>query len=282
MLQGTVKLLKQAKESCLEDKFRKNNLVHLPAEGELVVTGDLHGHHRNFERVKNFADLENNPERHLVLQEIIHGSPQDSNCNCPSFRVLLEAARYKVKFPHRVHIIMGNHDTACITNSDVLKNGQEMNQLMRDALKSRYEDSSKMVIDATSDMLFSQPLAVKCANGLWLSHSLPSNRFVNKFKTDIFERQLVKEDFVKPGSVYLLTWGRKQTQQTLDKLAEMLGVKVFLLGHQPSPEGWKYLGENAVIITSEHNQGCIVKLDLSEECTAEKITKNIIKLASLK
>jgi hypothetical protein len=115
-----------------------------------------------------------------------------------------------------------------------------------------------------------------------LSHSLPANRYLEQFGTDIFERELVKGDFIKPGSVYLLTWGRKQKPQTLEKLSEMLDAKFFLLGHQPNPQGWDYLGENAIIITSEHNQGCIVKLDLSAECSIERITKNIIKLASIK
>lgn len=272
----------RAKNACLEDKFRKNNIIHLPEKGELIASGDIHGHRRNFERIRNLADLENNPERHVVFQEVIHGGTHDNKNDCPSFRVLLDVFRYKIKFPHQVHIILGNHDTAFITNSDVLKNGKEMNKLMRNALRLRYEENFEIVIDAIRDTLFSLPLAVKCENGLWLSHSLPADRYLDQFSPDIFERELTNEDFVKPGSVYLLTWGRKQKPETLEKLSEMLQAEVFLLGHQPSPQGWDYLGENAVIMTSEHNQGCIAKLDLSAECSVEKITKNLIKLASLK
>jgi hypothetical protein len=282
MPQETAKLLKQARTACMEDEFRKNNIIHLPRKGELIAAGDIHGHRRNFERIKSFADLGNNPERHVILQEVIHGGTQDKKNDCPSFRVLLDVFRYKIKFPNQVHIILGNHDTAFITNSDVLKNGKEMNKLMRNALKLRYEENFEMVIDAIRDTFLSLPLAVKCENGLWLSHSLPANRYLEQFGTDIFERELVKGDFIKPGSVYLLTWGRKQKPQTLEKLSEMLDAKFFLLGHQPNPQGWDYLGENAIIITSEHNQGCIVKLDLSAECSIERITKNIIKLASIK
>jgi hypothetical protein len=282
MPQETINILKKAEQACLNDKFRSKNLIHLPDDGELIACGDLHGHKRNFERIKTFADLENNPKRHVVIQEIIHGGTEDTNGNCLSYQLLLLAAEYKADFPHRVHLITGNHDTAFITNSDVLKAGKEMNQSMRQALKLRYEERTQDVINAMRNMLMSQPLAVKCDNGLWLSHSLPANRFVDKFKPDIFERQLTESDFAKPGSVYLLTWGRRQNQETLDKLAEMFTVKTFLLGHQPSPDGWKYLGDNAVIITSEHNQGCIAKIDLSETPSPEKIANCIIKLPSLK
>lgn len=78
MPQTVIDLLNQGAEANKADKFRLANLIHLPADGNLIVTGDLHGHRRNFERIVAFADLAGNPDRHVILQEIIHGGPEDS------------------------------------------------------------------------------------------------------------------------------------------------------------------------------------------------------------
>jgi hypothetical protein len=131
-----VDLLNEGKEANNADKFRRGNVIYLPASGNLIVTGDIHGHRRNFERMVAFADLDNNPERHIVLQEMIHGGPQDAEGGCLSYRVLFDAVHYKLRFPDRVHIIMGNHDIACINETNVMRGGKEMTRFMRLALET--------------------------------------------------------------------------------------------------------------------------------------------------
>ncbi len=108
---------------------------------------------------------------------------------------------------------MANHDTAFINNSKVMKNGKEMNSAMRQALQRTFADETEAVESAMERFLFSQPLAVRCPNRVWLSHSLPSNRYVDKFDFSIFSRQLKVSDIVRPNSAYLLTWGRKHSQK---------------------------------------------------------------------
>ncbi|MHC4061818.1 MAG: hypothetical protein ACYSR6_09460, partial [Planctomycetota bacterium] len=73
MPQTIIDLLNKGIEANQADKCRRGNLIHLPAHGSLIATGDIHGHRRNFERITAFADLANNPDRHIILQEIIHG-----------------------------------------------------------------------------------------------------------------------------------------------------------------------------------------------------------------
>src|SRR4030042_629737 len=145
MPQTIIDLLKNGAHANKADRFRKGNVVCLPAKGNLVVTGDLHGHQRNFERITAFADLNNNLDRHLVLQELIHGGLADLQGNCLSYRLLFDAVQYKLDFPDRVHFIMGNHDTAFITNGKVMKDGREMNYLMSLALEKEFgADSDKI------------------------------------------------------------------------------------------------------------------------------------------
>jgi hypothetical protein len=256
-------------------------LICLPAEGSLILTGDLHGHCRNFTRITAFADLANNPDRHIVLQEIIHGGPEDSNGGCLSYRLLFDIIRYKLSFPDRVHIIMGNHDTAFINNSEVMKDGKEMNRAMRQAIDREFQQDAEKVKLALRQNLFSQPLAVRTENGIWASHSLPGDRMVEKFDPQILNRQLKVNDVVRPGSAYLLTWGRRHSQELLDKLAEQFDIDVFVLGHQPQDKGWKQAGDNLIIIASNHNHGCLIPVDLAQSYTVEQLVESIVPLASL-
>ena len=256
-------------------------MIHLPAGVDLIITGDIHGHRRNFERIVTFSDLANNPDRHVVLQEIIHGGPQDSEGGCLSYKLLFDIARYKLNFPDQVHIIMGNHDTTFINDSQVMKNGKEMNRPMNLALDQEFQQASGDIKKAIKQFLLSQPLAVRCDNRIWLSHSLPGNLYVKKFDKQILHRPLEISDCEKPGSAYLLTWGRRHSQDTLDKMAELFDVDTFILGHQPQPQGWSRAGNNLIILASNHNHGCLLPINLTESYTIEQLIESIVPLTSI-
>ena len=276
-----VDLLDRAAQANHTDQFRLGSLISLPARGSLIAAGDIHGHRRNFERLLAFADLDNNPDRHVVLQEIIHGGPTDSEMGCLSYELLFDVARYKLNYPDRVHIIMGNHDIAFISNSEVIKDSREMNRSMRLALARRFADDSPQIEQAMSRFLLSQPLAVRCDNRIWLSHSLPGDRYLDKFDHQVIHRKLEAGDCEKPGSAYLLTWGRNITEAALDKIAQLFDVDIFILGHQPQPQGWANLGKNCIIIASDHSHGCLLPINLAESCTVDRLVESIVPLASI-
>ena len=281
MPQKIIDLLKNGIEANNCDKFREANLICLPGNGSLIVAGDIHGHRRNFERVVSFADLDNNPDRHIILQEVIHGGPEDSKGGCLSYKLLFDVIRYKLQYPDRVHMILSNHDTATINNSKVMKNNKEMNQAMLAALRDEFAKSAEDIILLIRQFLFSQPLAVRCENRIWLSHSLPSDRYFDKFDESIFYRKLKINEVVRPGSAYLLTWGRKHSQEILDKMAQMLDVDVFVLGHQAQSQGWGRLGENLLILASDHNHGVLLPFDLAKSYKSEDLIELIVPLASI-
>ncbi len=281
MPQTVIDLLKQGTEANGADKFRRGNLICLPAGGDVIVAGDLHGHRRNFERIVTFADLADNPDRHVILQEIIHGGPEDSEGGCLSYRLLFDVVRYKRSFPDRVHVIMGNHDTAFINNSEVMKEGREMNRAMHAALEREFRRSAGEVELAVRQFLFSQPLAVRCDNRIWMSHSLPGDRFSEKFDPEILRRPLKVNDVVRPGSAYLLTWGRKHSQGLLDKMAGLLDSDIFVLGHQPQEQGWSRAGRNLIILASNHDHGCLLSIDPAKSYTVERLIESIVPLASV-
>ncbi len=281
MARTIIDLLKKGTAANKSDRFRCGNLILLPREGSLLITGDIHGHRRNFEKIITFADLQNNPDRHLIFQEIIHGGPQDNEGDCISYKLLFDAVRYKVEFPNRVHFIMANHDTAFITDSEVMKDGKEMNRSLSSALRREFTEDSTDIELAMCEFFLSQPLGVKCCNKVWLFHSLPNASSVQRFNPAIMEKELEAEDLVKPGSVYLLTWGRRHSKELLDKMSELLDAEIFILGHQQQLNGWSRPEENLIILASDHNHGCIMNIELGESYTSEKLIDAIIPLASI-
>lgn len=281
MAQTIIDLLKKGTQANNTDKFRQGNLVCLPAQGRLIITGDIHGHRRNFERILAFADLAKNTDTHIVFQEIIHGGSEDLKGGCLSYKLLFDVIAFKIQFPDRVHIIMGNHDIAFINGRKVMKSGKEMNHSMRSALAREFPQACPEIEQAMRDVLLSQPLAVRCDNRIWLSHSLPNDRNISKFDPQVLERKLEDSDTLRPGSAYLLTWGRKHSQALLDKMAKLFDVDIFVLGHQPQTNGYTQAGDNLIIIGCEHNHGCLMPIDLAKSYTIEQLIDLIVPLASL-
>lgn len=281
MAHNTVELCNKAAELNYSDKLRRGNIVELPESGRLIVSGDLHGHRKNFKRIAAFADLANNPDTYLVIQEILHGGKEDDNGGCLSFLLFFDILKLKLRFPDQVCLIMGNHDTAIVTDSDVIKGGKEMNESFKKSLKKCFEDDFEDVNEAIKEYLLSQPLAVKTPLGIWISHSIPSDQFITDFDHEVFERELFPDDLLRGEPAYYLTWGRKHSQQKLDEFANALGIKTFILGHQKPEAGFSKAGENLIIITSEHNHGCLIDIDIEKQYTTDQLLECIVFLASI-
>jgi hypothetical protein len=131
------------------------------------------------------------------------------------------------------------------------------------------------------DYMMSQSLAIRCANRIWISHSLPADGFAENFDLAIFDRPYTLEDIQRPNPVYQLTWGRRHSAQTLELMAKRLDVDIFVLGHQPQEIGWTPAGDNTLIMASEHNHGCFLTFDLARPYTLAELIDNIIAIASV-
>ena len=152
---------------------------------------------------------------------------------------------------------------------------------MRTALDREFKEAGGDIKLALKQFLLSEPLTVRSENRIWVSHSLPGDRYIDQFDRQILDRQLEINDTVKPGSAYLLTWGRKHSQGLLDKMAKLLDIDIFVLGHQAQRQGWSRAGENLIIIASDHNHGCLLEIDLAESYTMETLIDSIVPLASI-
>ncbi|MCK4786942.1 MAG: hypothetical protein KAV87_24505, partial [Desulfobacteraceae bacterium] len=165
--EAIIKLYHQARQTNLADPARRGQLLDFKAPGQIIMTGDLHGHERNFDRIVRFAALAENPQRHLILHELLHEA-EASPGGCFSFRLLERALRLQRAFPHRVHFLLGNHALCQIFEKPVVRADGDAVECCRAGLTHVYGRHAEDVSQAMSDYLLSEPLAARLPNRIML------------------------------------------------------------------------------------------------------------------
>ncbi|HNQ23072.1 MAG TPA: hypothetical protein PKK06_08260 [Phycisphaerae bacterium] len=271
----------QAAQLNREDPLLRGCLLRFPDFGQLVVTGDLHGHGRNFERLERYCDLEHAGARHVVLHEIIHEDPNvtghDRSCE-----VLLAAAAWKCAFPDQVHFLQSNHELAQLTGHEISKNGRVVTADFEAGLAAVFGAAhAPRVLEAIRSFIRSLPLAGRTAHRVFVAHSVPGPRDLPAFDPAILQRSLTDADLFERGPVHALVWGRYQTEASLEALRASLDADFFICGHQPQEAGYEVLYDRLVILASDHNHGVFLPLDLRKPATLDSLTAAIRPLASL-
>lgn len=262
--------------------LRHEQTVNLPATGEVWMTGDIHDHRTNFAKLLRAADLANNPQRHLVLHELIHGDHYDATGAEDSWHTLYQAAALKCSFSGQVHFMLANHDLAQIQGEGIMKAGFSVCEAFIAGVKRDFAEHSGAVNFAISEFLLSLPLAIRCPHGLFFSHSLPTDSQIDTFDFTIFDRALDGRDYQRRvGPVYQLIWGRNMTPPTVAKFAEKVDTKILITGHQPQESGYAINGDQHLILASDHNQGVFLPIDLTKPHTMSDLLQSIQKFVAL-
>lgn len=264
-----------------EDPLLQGSLLVFPDYGQLVVTGDLHGHRRNFDKLRRFCNLETFGARHVVLHELIHEEVAGLIASDTSHELLLEAAGWKREYPDQVHFLLSNHELAQITRNEISKNGRIVTQSFEESVRESYGDGGDDVLAAIGEMIRSYALAGRTPNRVFVSHSLPSPREVAGFDETVLSRRLTEEDLSVSGSAHAMVWGRYHNESSLEVLREVLDVDFFVCGHQPQETGYEVLHDRLIIIASEHNHGAFLTIDLSKPITLETLTGHIRPIAAV-
>lgn len=258
-----------------EDPLLDGSLLVFPDYGQLVMTGDLHGHRRNFAKLCKYCDLEHSGARHVILHEIIHEEVESITGFDSSHELLLEAARLKCEFPDQVHFLLSNHELAQVNRHEITKNGRVVTRGFEDAVLGAYGNTGMTVITAIEDFIRSQPLAGRTANRVFVSHSLPSPRLLPSFEPTVLSRTPTPMDLQDGGSAHSLVWGRYQTKSALKILNGLLDADIFLCGHQPQESGYAVVHERMIILASDHNHGVFLPFDLKKPVTIDSLVRNI-------
>jgi len=247
------------------DRLRRGNVVTLPKKGDVFVTGDLHGNWNNFARVREIADVEGHPRRHLVFQEVLHGGMLTEKGACLSFQVLEEVAQLVCTFPGRVHMVVANHDLAEITDHSISKSGKQLNTSLFEGLQYAYGSHAAEVRGYLREFLLSVPLAVRTKTGIFICHSLPDREGLQYFDPTIFKRRLTEEDMETFGSAFDLVWGRELTEEIAEVLARVVGAELFVVGHTPLESGFRIANSRTIIVDTKDENARYLEIPLDKK-----------------
>ena len=100
--------------------------------------------------------------------------------------MLEDIARLKGRYPDRVHFLLGNHELAEMTDYPIQKNRQMLNVLFRLGLEQMYGAAGERVREALLAFLWTCPLAVRIAGGVFVCHSIPEGLDHRPFDPDDF------------------------------------------------------------------------------------------------
>lgn len=271
----------RAVEANLHTPARQGSTIRLapPLAEELMVTGDLHGHRRNFNLIRKIAALDQHPGRHLLLQEVCHGGPvYPNNGGCMSHNVLEDVAKLKVRYPDRVHFILSNHELAEISDYPIQKNKQMLNLLFRLGLQQMYGPAAEKIREAYLAFLRSCPLAVQLPGGVLVTHSLPEDMDTRSFDKSLFTQSLDPVEFYDRGDLFDMLWGRDYREENAQAFASLLGVKVLIHGHEPCPDGFLVPNKFQVILDCCGDKACYAILPVGPELTHADIVAKIQRL----
>ncbi len=270
----------QAAKANLDTHGLSGSVVDLGDRGRLLMTGDLHDHTQNYQRIRKLAQLGSDSANRLILHEVIHGLDLVNGLDL-SVRMLANVAALKCRFPQQVYVLQSNHELAQLRGEGILKEGRDTVGSFDEGIEFLYAGKADAVRQAMNGYIQSLPLAVRCANGVFACHSIPSNSKMRRFDPAIIDRAPAPQDLSEKGDVYHMVWGRNQKQQTADALAKVWGCKQFVMGHQPADMGYEPQEDTMLILASNHSHGVALPIDLSRAYDQEQLIEAIVPLAAI-
>jgi hypothetical protein len=272
-----VAAMRKAAMANLATPNQRGFLVELPPEGEILITGDIHGNLANLRRIIKLADLQNHPRRHLVLQELVHELDSLDEI-CKSHRLVEIAAKLKLAVPSRVHILLGNHEFAEILELGIGKNGRALNAAFEDGLRLSYGDRWKEAKDGLCGFWRSCPLAIRTANRLFISHSTPRKEMVEHLSLDFFKKASPAEVFQRDGAVFSMLWDRDYQQETAEAVAARMDADLLIVGHTACPEGRRIPNERHIILDSKDFEARYLLLPLDSPVSQDLALEHLHRL----
>lgn len=265
--------LRRATELHRATPGRTGGLISLEHATEVMVVGDLHGHIPAFRKVLDYASLAQNPGRHLILQELIHGRrlyPDDGGDK--SHQLVDLVAALKCQYKDRVHVILGNHELSEITGRVIGKDGYALNALFRQGINTAYGDRANDVYEAYQRLFCALPLAIRTPNRVFICHTIPDAMYLDTLNLGVFELDdWPAEEMKRGGSVYALTWGRDTSPETVDRFAAMVDADYFITGHQPCEHGFRQANHRQIIVDGTDPSPSFLMFPAKSEVTMESL-----------
>jgi hypothetical protein len=230
---------------------RTGRVVRLEHVRDILVGGDLHGNLENFRHMLVRADLARNPQRHLVLQEAIHGSFTYPTGGDRSHQLLDVVVALKMQFPRQVHFLLGNHELSQWTRRRIGKGDADLNEEFERGVRTAYGERAGEILEAYDQVFAVAPLLLLTPNHVCLAHSLPPASKLETFSLSALEQDPLPESELLPGgSAHSLVWGRDTSEANVTTFLGDVEADWLITGHIPCEHGFEWTGPRHLILDS--------------------------------
>jgi calcineurin-like phosphoesterase family protein len=270
----------QATSAFRQTPGRQGRFVELQDVEDILVAGDLHGHVDNFKRVLQLADLSTHPERHLVLQELVHGPfryPQTGGDQ--SHRLLDLVAALKCQYPRQIHVLIGNHELSQWTERAIIKNDEDLNQLFRLGVETAYGTHAEAVYAAYGLMIEAMAVALRAPNRVFLSHSLPGASRLDTWELSQLQKdEYSEEDHKLGGCIHAVVWGRDISQPTVERYLAKVDCDLLVSGHIPCEDGYMTPNDRQLILDCKDAKACCCLAPIREGMGLPDLVRCLVRL----
>lgn len=271
--------LRHAVELTRSTPGRRGRVVRLQDADEVLIAGDMHGNIPSFQALYRTADLGKHPRRHLVIQELIHSPYRYPGGGDKSHQLIDLYSALKCAHPKQVHFLMGNHEMSQWTNRRILKNDEDYNEIFVAGVVAAYGNRADEVYQAYLELFAALPLAVRCPNGVFLSHSVPNAKYVERFDLAQLEADELPNEFYNPGGIgYALVWGRDTNQNHVERFLTRIEATWMISGHIPCEEGFSVPNDRQIILDSAASPAAYCLVPVNRELSREEFLATIRKI----
>jgi hypothetical protein len=257
-----IEMMRKARSVRDRDPHVKGRAVILPSEGDVMLCGDFHGNTDNIQRFIHLADLDRNPHRIVVIQEILHARLLTEDERDLSFDTILYALDLIARYPGQVYYLLGNHDLGFHLGRDLVKAGKSLNRYLYKGMNFQFGDRYQEVADEYKSFIGGMPAAIMTQNGIFMSHSTPKKAFVQMMSHQYFTEVSAELPFGKCKPIVALVNGRDYSDETAQIFADKMGCDHMICGHTPTVKGVKVPNNHHIIIDSQHANAHYIKFDL--------------------
>ena len=238
---------------------RVGRFTQLAPGSEVLIAGDMHGNVENLRLLLKVANLAQNPLRHLVLQEVVHGPFAYSAGGDKSHQLLDVIAALKCQFPSRVHYLLGNHELAQWRNQRIGKGDVDQNQWFILGIETAYGEWATKIYAAYMELLAAADLALRTENRVFLSHTYPSAKHMARFElAGLQHDEIAPEDVTLGGPVHSLVWNRDHSQSNVETFLKKVDADCIITGHIPCEQGFATPNDRQLILDAPRNAGVLL------------------------
>lgn len=233
-----------------KQEINNDKIINIGDKGNLKIITDLHGNYSDYKKYKKIWNKKDLNSHILITGDFIHGYDNYDE----SLKILEDIIKnYKLE---NFHVLLGNHEWAHITNSNIYKN--DINQkraFEKDIIieKGYLEPFLFKAIDFFKQL----PIAMITDNKIFISHAGPSKKIksLNDIKNIDYTNRFSKitDD---------LLWNRFSDYniEDINNFLEIVDCNVMVVGHTPV-NGFKIIG-NQMVISSSFNTKLKTYLDI--------------------